>query len=201
MVFYTIVYRLFGPPEFVVLGCISGQPLLGLGGDPVLTQWGHSADSACFIWWRIVFRGMCPVLSWVRRLAWLPRSWSMMWRKLLEGRVASMLFVLAYHFEVFHSICHCAFIFFFRSCFVAEMLTGRGFHLRKGGRSFVLLDCPEAASLAASSTFSLPLIPSCLGVQMKFTSHFTFNCHSFHPRLPSSSFVLPAPFLYPGLTS
>ena len=39
MVFYTIVYRLFGPLEFVVLGCISGQPLLGLGGDPVLTQW------------------------------------------------------------------------------------------------------------------------------------------------------------------
>ena len=37
MVIYTIVYRLFGPPEFVVLGCISGQPLLGLGGDPVLT--------------------------------------------------------------------------------------------------------------------------------------------------------------------
>ena len=38
MVFYTIVYWLFGPPEFVVLGCISGQPLLGLGGDPVLTK-------------------------------------------------------------------------------------------------------------------------------------------------------------------
>ena len=40
MVIYTIVYQLFGPPEFVVLGCISGQPLLGLGGDPVLTPWG-----------------------------------------------------------------------------------------------------------------------------------------------------------------
>ena len=33
------MYRLFGPLEFVVLGCISGQPLLGLGGDPVLTVW------------------------------------------------------------------------------------------------------------------------------------------------------------------
>ena len=32
------MYWLFGPPEFAVLGCISGQPLLGLGGDPVLTQ-------------------------------------------------------------------------------------------------------------------------------------------------------------------
>ena len=31
------MYRLFGPPEFAALGCISGQPLLGLGGDPVLT--------------------------------------------------------------------------------------------------------------------------------------------------------------------
>ena len=31
------MYRLFGPLEFAVLGCISGQPLLGLGGDPVLT--------------------------------------------------------------------------------------------------------------------------------------------------------------------
>ena len=31
------MYQLFGPPEFVVLGCISGQPLLGLGGDPILT--------------------------------------------------------------------------------------------------------------------------------------------------------------------
>ena len=35
------MYRLFGPPEFVVLGCISGQPLLGLGGDPVLTVIGR----------------------------------------------------------------------------------------------------------------------------------------------------------------
>ena len=34
------MYRLFGPPEFAVLGCISGQPLLGLGGDPVLTGTG-----------------------------------------------------------------------------------------------------------------------------------------------------------------
>ena len=32
------MHRLFGPLEFVVLGCISGQPLLGLGGDPVLTE-------------------------------------------------------------------------------------------------------------------------------------------------------------------
>ena len=127
-------------------------------------QWGHSADSTRFIWWRIVFRGMCPVLSWVRRLAWLHRSWSMMWRKLSEGRVASMLFTSAYHFEVFHSICHRAFIFFFRSCFVAEMLTRRGFCLRKGGRSFILLDCPEAVSLAASSAFLLPSIPLCPGV-------------------------------------
>ena len=26
-------------------------------------QWGHSADSARLIRWRIVLRGMCPVLS------------------------------------------------------------------------------------------------------------------------------------------
>ena len=45
MVFYTIVYRLFGPPEFVVLGCISGQLLLGLGSDPVLT--GMTCQQDC----------------------------------------------------------------------------------------------------------------------------------------------------------
>ena len=46
MVIYTIVYWLFGPPEFVVLGCISGQPLLGLGGDPVLTETSSKLTSS-----------------------------------------------------------------------------------------------------------------------------------------------------------
>ena len=41
------MYRLFGPPEFAVLGCISGQPLLGLGGDPVLTASASNEFDLC----------------------------------------------------------------------------------------------------------------------------------------------------------
>ena len=80
---------------------------------------------------------------------------------------------------------------------MAEMLTGRGLRLRNAGRSFVLLEGPDAASFAALPARSLPSMSSWPGVHTYLTLHFTFNLHSIHPMLPSSSRVLPTPFLYP----
>ena len=54
----------------------------------------------------------------------------MIWRKLSDGSELLISFELAYHFEVFHSVCHCFFIALFWNCFMAEMLTRRGLHLR-----------------------------------------------------------------------
>jgi len=158
-------------------------------------QCGQSGVFTFFIRWRTMPRGMWPVLSWMRRLAWLRRSWSIMWRKLLEGSKESILFESVCRFEVFHSVCHWVFIFFFRTCLVAETLTGRGFRRRNAGRSFGSLEIPDAADFAASSARSFPSMSSWPGVHISVTSHFTLSLHSFHPMFPSVSRVLPVPFL------
>ena len=141
--------------------------------------------------------GVCPVRSWMRRLAWLWHSCPMMWRKSSDGSELSISFELVYRFEVFHSVCHHFFIALFWKFFMAEMLTRRGLHLRNTGSSFGLLEGPDAAAFAASSAHSLPSMSLWSGVHTYFTLHFTFNLHSIHPMLPSFRCVLPTPFLYP----
>jgi len=131
----------------------------------------------------------------------LRRSWLIMCRKLSEGNRVSILFEAAYRFDIFHSVCHRAFIAFFSCCLVAEMLTGSGPRLRNVGRSFELLESPDAADFAASSARSFPSMSSWPGVHINLTLHFCFSLHSFHPRLPLSSRVLPVPFLYPSTRS
>jgi hypothetical protein len=90
-------------------------------------QAGQIGESAFLIRCKCLARGACPVRSWVRMLVSFLGSCAVSLRKLLDGAVGSVFFILMNHGDFYHSFCASALSFSLKACIRADLLCGRRF--------------------------------------------------------------------------
>src|SRR6267154_3597239 len=161
-------------------------------------QAGHFVLSALLNLLRYLFSGTCPMYSCVMRLADLRDKLALLilWRKLVEGELLSVLVRSFPHLDFFHFLFHFRLISaFLLLCTAKGLIVSERF--KKVGRRFLSELRPSAALFASLSADSLPGIPMCPAVHLSVSKYFLcLVCFcSMYPRRMISRAALYAGFL------